>query len=254
MIVLLLGATGNLGSRLIPALLTHGHSVVAFVRSSSKLESLLPPSVYQQITVIEGDAKDAASVKKAILNSKCDAVVSTAGVAAMAPWGRSDLPAIFKAVLDGVQEAGADRERPLRTWFLAGMGILYYPGTESMISNHVPIFLEHRQNLHLLKSLPPGTVDWSMLCPMTMIPESSDLSVPTKTSQGRLIANATTPPSWQDSWVSSIPLIGKTIAIAMNASRYETTLEDNAELIASDLESHDSPWIGKTVGIITASK
>lgn len=113
--VLLLGATGNLGSRLVPALLTHGHRVIAFVRSSNKLEPLSPTSVYQQITDIEGDATDSASVKKAILDAECDAVVSAAGVAALAPWGKSELPTIFRAVLDAVREAGAERQSPLRT-------------------------------------------------------------------------------------------------------------------------------------------
>ena len=133
--VLLIGATGNLGLRLIAALLTHGHVVVAFVRSTSKLEFLIPAFVYQQISVIEGDAKDPASIKKAIQDNSCDAVVNTAGVAAMAPWGNSDLPAIFRAVLEGVREAGLERKKPLRTWFLAGLGVLHYPGTESMLSN-----------------------------------------------------------------------------------------------------------------------
>lgn len=118
----------------------------------------------------------------------------------------------------------------------------------------VPIFLAHRQNIALLRSLPPNTVDWSMLCPSTMTPESTDLSVPTKSSQGRLIANAATPPSWQSSWIGSIPFIGKVIVTAMNASRYDTTLEQNAEFIANDLETRDSRWIGTTVGVIDGSK
>jgi nucleoside-diphosphate-sugar epimerase len=133
--VLLIGATGNLGIRLIAALLTHGHSVVAFVRSSNKLESLLPTAVYHQITVVQGDATDPVSIKRAILDASCDAVVNTAGLAALPPWGKSELPAIFHAVLDAVREAGLDRKKPLRTWFLAGMGVLYYPGLESMLSD-----------------------------------------------------------------------------------------------------------------------
>ena len=123
-----------------------------------------------------------------------------------------------------------------------------------LIDCSVPIFLEHRQNLRLLKSLPPNTVDWSMLCPSTLVPESSDLSVPMKASQKKLIANAAIPPLWQDSWIKFIPLIGRTLAAAMNASRYETTLEQNAEFIASDLESHESRWIGTTVGVIDGSR
>lgn len=133
--VLLIGATGNLGIRLVPALLTHGHSVVAFVRSSNKLESLLPTSVYRQIAVVQGDATDSVSIKRAILDASCDAVVNTAGLAAFPPWGKSELPAIFRAVVDAVREAGSERKKPLRTWFLAGLGILYYPGSESMLLN-----------------------------------------------------------------------------------------------------------------------
>ncbi len=87
-----------------------------------------------------------------------------------------------------------------------------------------------------------------------MTPESSDINVPTKTLRGKLIANAATPPSWQDSWIKSMPLIGKTLLCAMNARRYETTLEQNAEFIASDLESYESRWSGMTVGVIDGSK
>lgn len=133
--VLLIGATGNLGSRLVPALLTHGHSVVAYVRSSNKLESLLPTTTYRRISVIEGDATDSTSIKRATLDNKCDAVVNTAGLAALPPWASSGLPAIFKAVLDAVREAGADKGKPLRAWFLGGMGVLHYPGTEFMLSD-----------------------------------------------------------------------------------------------------------------------
>lgn len=133
--VLLAGATGNLGLRLIVALLTHGHTVVAFVRSSSKLESLIPSSVFQQITVAQGDATDSVAIKRTILDNSCEAIINTAGVASLAPWAKSDLPVIFQAVLDGVKEAGLERQKPLRTWFLGGLGALYYPGTETLISN-----------------------------------------------------------------------------------------------------------------------
>lgn len=133
--VLLLGATGNLGSHLVPALLTHGLSVTCFVRSAGKLRGLLPPTVHDQITIREGDAKQSAAVKKAILESECDAVVSAAGVAAAAPWGKTDLPDIFKAVLQGIQEASVERQKPIRVWFVAGMGVLNYPGTDKLISS-----------------------------------------------------------------------------------------------------------------------
>lgn len=133
--VLLVGATGNLGLRLVSSLLTHGHTVVAYVRSPKKLEIMLSPSAYSQIGVVQGDATDVVSIKKAISNYRCDAVINTAGVAAVAPWGNSDLPAIFRAVLTAVQETGKEKQKPLRVWFLAGMGVLHYPETKSLLSN-----------------------------------------------------------------------------------------------------------------------
>ncbi|KAH8695786.1 hypothetical protein GQ44DRAFT_719278 [Phaeosphaeriaceae sp. PMI808] len=248
--VLLIGATGNLGLRLVAALLTHKHSVVAFVRSPEKLKSLLLAPIYDQLTVVQGSATDPAAVKKAILDGGCDAVVNTAGLAALAPWGKSELPAIFRAVVQAVQEAGVEREKPLRAWFLAGTGVLNYPGTESMISDFIPIYLEHRQNLGLLKSLPPNAINWSMLCPNTMVAESDDIVVPTQTELPKLTANATTPPLWQDSWTRHVPWIGKRVVSAVNATRYKTTLEQNADFIASDLENGESQWSGVAVGVI----
>jgi hypothetical protein len=133
--VLLIGATGNLGSRLVAALLSHNHRVVAFVRSPKKLETLLPSSVYCQLEVIQGSVNTPA-IKSAILDSKCDAVVNVAGLASLAPWAHNgDLPQIFRAVLTAVQEAGAERRQPLRAWFIAGTGVLNYPGTETMLSS-----------------------------------------------------------------------------------------------------------------------
>ena len=87
-----------------------------------------------------------------------------------------------------------------------------------------------------------------------MKPEFSDVVVPTRNTRGRLVANAASPPNWHDSWMKHIPWLGRAILCGMNAARYETTLEQNAELIANDLESRESQWIGTTVGIIDASK
>lgn len=87
-----------------------------------------------------------------------------------------------------------------------------------------------------------------------MIPESSEITAPTTSTRARLTATAGTPPLWKDSFIKHVPFLGKIILCAMNASRYETTLEQNAEFIASDLESFESPWIQTTVGIIDGSK
>jgi len=89
-----------------------------------------------------------------------------------------------------------------------------------------------------------------MLCPANMTPESTDFNIPTTSSKAKLIAKSTSPPLWKESWVGSIPLIGTFLTIVMNAARYETTLEQNAEFIASDLGNGESEWVGRAVGVI----
>ncbi len=77
--VLLLGGTGNLGLRLIPALLAHGHIVTTYVRSVEKLRSLISPALFEKISVYVGDALDSSEVEHAIRQHDCDAVMNTAG-------------------------------------------------------------------------------------------------------------------------------------------------------------------------------
>jgi hypothetical protein len=107
-------------------------------------------------------------------------------------------------------------------------------------------------------------MEWSMLCPNWMVPERSEVEFPSVSSlnttpRSPLIASAGTPPLWQDSWLKHIPLIGKTIVSGMNAGRYQTTLEANADFIAKDLEvggggGGGGEWVGKAVGVISAER
>jgi nucleoside-diphosphate-sugar epimerase len=124
--VLLLGATGNVGSRMIPALLAHQHQVVAYVRSASKL----PASVTSQLAaVVEGSGTDSEGIKAAILKENCDAVINAAGLAAMTSWqSPSQLPKIFAAVVKAAVEAGKERGgAPLRCWLMSGFTSLDSP-------------------------------------------------------------------------------------------------------------------------------
>lgn len=128
--VLVLGATGNLGSRVLSALIQNEHSVFAFVRNASKLV----PGVRGRLSGLEeGDARNAADIKSAVTRNRCDAIVNTAGLAAMAPWGKSDLPTIVDAVICAALEIGSERGSPLRLWVLAGQSLLDVPTTKYRI-------------------------------------------------------------------------------------------------------------------------
>lgn len=93
-----------------------------------------------------------------------------------------------------------------------------------------------------------------MLCPNWMIPEYPDVQLPGIAPRDTLVAEAGTPPQWNDSWMRHIPFIGKTIISGINASRYKTTLEQNAEFIASDLGNGESVWKGQAVGVISRAR
>ncbi|KAJ0785774.1 putative farnesol dehydrogenase (NAD(+)) [Helianthus annuus] len=80
--VLVTGASGYLGGRLCDALLRHGHSVRAFVRRTSDLSSLPPPSDDGTLELAYGDVTDYPSLLGAC--SGCDVVFHAAAL--VEPW------------------------------------------------------------------------------------------------------------------------------------------------------------------------
>ena len=129
--VVLLGGTGNLGLRCIPALLAHRHIVTLYVRNPSKLQLLVSPSVLEKTAIVVGDATDAVGLKKAILDHDIEAIVDVAGNQVL-PWQEFLLPKIAKAVMDAAVAVGRERGVPLRAWLVSGMNILQYPGTPNL--------------------------------------------------------------------------------------------------------------------------
>lgn len=122
--VLLLGATGNVGSRLLPALIAHSHEVILYVRNPSKLPA---EAVSRAKAVVSGSGTDSDSVKAALLSHNCDAVINAAGLAPV--FGESgELPPIFAAVVDAAVAAREQRGGPpLRCWLLSGFSIMDSP-------------------------------------------------------------------------------------------------------------------------------
>jgi len=134
--VLLLGATGNLGSRLIPSLLSHGHVVTAYVRNAAKLTSLLNSSLLAAITVLEGDAKNVKAMHSAIVKHDCDALICAAGMVVVNPWGQATLPGISEAAADAAISAAKERGgNALRCWCLAGMSLLDLPDSTYFLAD-----------------------------------------------------------------------------------------------------------------------
>ncbi|PYI02394.1 hypothetical protein BO78DRAFT_400590 [Aspergillus sclerotiicarbonarius CBS 121057] len=239
--VLLLGGTGNLGSCLLTTLNGRGHTVVTLVRNPSKLTS--HPQRHS-IQVEEGDAKKAADIRDIARRHQCDAIVNAAGHAAMAPWGKSDLPAIVDAVIQAALELGQERHTPMRVWFLGGQGILDIPTLPNkMIADYIPMFLEHATTWKKLQELPPSAIAWSILCPGLMRPAVGESLV------YKLSGESTSPPGWSTKFLR-IPVLGPYMNIMSQISSYATSFEMNADFIATDLEKgRDSEWLLHKVGV-----
>lgn len=124
--ILLLGVTGRVGSRMLPALLAHKHQVVAYVRAPAKISSEAKSKLD---SIVVGSASDSAAIKAAILSHHCDGVVNAAGLAAMTGWtAQGEFPAIFAAVVQAAVEARRERGgTPLRCWLMSGFSVLNSP-------------------------------------------------------------------------------------------------------------------------------
>jgi uncharacterized protein YbjT (DUF2867 family) len=78
--LLILGATGNMGQRLLAQALARGHAVTAFVRNRAKLQQQLGTAVPPGLTVFEGDVNDATALRAAMTGQ--DVVINCAGYVA----------------------------------------------------------------------------------------------------------------------------------------------------------------------------
>ncbi len=125
--VLLIGATGFVGSALLNELLSRGHKVTAIVRDAKKMDNQ-----NDNLIVVEGDATDIGTVKK--LAAGKDAVVS----AYNAGWGNPRQYEENKAnnpkILEGAKLAGVER-----LLLVGGAGILYVaPGVRLAETDALP--------------------------------------------------------------------------------------------------------------------
>lgn len=130
----LLGATGNLGLRLISAWLSHNHILVVYVRSAQKLLSLVPPQLISQLTITVGDATDVAGIKCALLAHNCNALVNVAGNQ-IVPWREPLLLKIAKSVADAAVAVELETWKSLRAWLIGGINSLQYPGTAFLVQD-----------------------------------------------------------------------------------------------------------------------
>jgi putative NADH-flavin reductase len=161
--IVLYGATGMVGTRILQELLSRGHTVTAVVRDPSKLKA------QNNLTIEKGDLLDADSIAKLAKGS--DVVVSSYGPPSGAqgpdPAKVSQLVDAVRTMISGVRRAGAPR-----IIMVGGAGSLEVsPGLQivdapTFPDAYKPIALAHRDAYHVLRE---SDLNWTYFSPAMMI-------------------------------------------------------------------------------------
>jgi uncharacterized protein len=154
--VVLFGATGMIGSRVLAELVRRGHTVTAVARHPEKVAAV------DGVKVVQGDVMDSASVAAA--SKGADAAVSAY---APPPTDSEKIVDAVRSLLAGLGQAGVRR-----LVVVGGAGSLEVaPGVQLVDAPDFPamwkaIAIAHRDTLPVLKS---ADIDWSYFSPAAMI-------------------------------------------------------------------------------------
>lgn len=131
-----LGATGGCGLSALRHALAEGHSCIALCRTPSKLTDKFPPSEYPNLTIIQGNAHDAAAVQRCLAAPSdparlVDSVVFSIGGAFIPSRLTIDDPhvcergmeTLLSALADARRAAGGDNTQKPRIVALSTTGI-----------------------------------------------------------------------------------------------------------------------------------
>lgn len=158
--IIVFGATGNTGKRVLAQGITMGHEMTAFVRNFEKLYVQLGERSAQHVKVIVDDIMDPCSVSEALAHQ--DAAIIAAGHA-----GQGEE---FVRIVDNIiTQCELQPSFSGRVWIMGGAGLLDIPYTDH-IGNNLPGFPpEYKNHNRNYKRLQQTQLDWSIMCPGTMM-------------------------------------------------------------------------------------
>jgi uncharacterized protein len=154
--IVLYGATGMIGSRVLNELVSRGHTVTAIVRDPSRVA---PGGA---VTAVRGDMTDASDVAAKLKGA--DAVISSYSPGA---GTESALLGAVRSLLEGARQAGVRR-----VLVVGGAGSLFVaPGVTVIDSGHLPDeykAIAHGDALELLRRS-ASDLEWTYLSPAAVI-------------------------------------------------------------------------------------
>ncbi len=157
--VIILGATGSLGSVVARQAVAAGYDVSVVVRAPSRL----PSEVAAQVSVHKADLSTIPKPDLATIVAGHDALISCAGLVTEGQ--------VFVSLFDRIvscAEAVPEAERPA-CWFLAGAALLDLDdsGRRAIALPEVnATYWPHAANFERLRR---STLDWRLLCPGPMV-------------------------------------------------------------------------------------
>ncbi|MEK4250114.1 NAD(P)-dependent oxidoreductase [Paenibacillus sp. FSL W7-1287] len=165
--IIVFGATGNIGKRVLLQGIKMGHEMTAFVRNSEKLYDQLGEHYVKHVRVIVDDIMDSVIVHEALAHQ--DAAIIAAGHA-----GQGEE---FVRIVDNIMsQCEFQTSFSGRIWIMGGAGLLDIPHTD-LIGNNLPGFPpEYRNHTRNYERLQQTQLDWSIMCPGTMI-DSKEIPV-----------------------------------------------------------------------------
>jgi putative NADH-flavin reductase len=158
--IVLYGATGKAGSRILRELLGRGHEVVAVARHPEKL------SPAARLTVQRGDLSSVDAIAKAIDGTQ--AVVSAYGPPPDKPEELLEVTKREIAAVQRVSQHASSPEHAPRLVVVGGAGSLLVAPGVTLVSapdfpaGWKPIALAHEEALKLLRA---SSIDWTYLSP-----------------------------------------------------------------------------------------
>ncbi|WP_107837995.1 NAD(P)-dependent oxidoreductase [Metasolibacillus meyeri] len=160
--ILILGATGRVGSHLLKYILNDGHHVTALVRMPEKIQMN-----NEKLTIIQGDVLDKDAIVTALHD--IDVVIS-----ALNTDGTTTLSKSMPLIIEALQNRNIQRIITIGT---AGIlqsrntsGLLRYQSSESK-QKSARAAIEHHKVYELLNQ---SNLDWTIVCP-TYLPDTKRL-------------------------------------------------------------------------------
>ena len=230
--ILLLGATGNSGQRLLQLGLERGHDMTVFVRNKDKLLEQAGSAV-AQLKVVVGDVYDGEALASAMQGQ--EVVINAAG-------NVNDGDSFVQLIDVIATQAEKVLGKSGRLWVFAGAALLDIPGTALRGTDLPKIpaqFQRHKKNYQRLKA---SGLDWSMLCPGPMIPAADG------SARKDLRLSADIWPFAVPSITRWLPRVGLLMLFGKNIGAMTISYEDAAAVIMDNL-APNGRYSRKRVGI-----